>query len=199
MTTGDIACAEKLLQPARMVLKMGLQVRHEPYERRVGLWNDIRTNQDRFLREECGTFLPEVDLDMRARSDAALALLAVAFGINHEDFSATAVFPEAELDLVRRIEQYNRMEILTQDEIRNRIMKRDADLIGLLKEYYLTMDRYVETTLDDPGIRLTLRYFLKRRWNVYRGKMDNAIADAVTHYGWMQEMVKAWQQEKEKA
>jgi hypothetical protein len=54
------------------------------------------------------------------------------------------------------------------------------------------MNRYVEEALGDPGIRLTLRYYLKRRWNHCRGKMDIAIAEAVTNLDWMQEIVRQW-------
>lgn len=190
---GDMSCAEKLLQPARVVLKTGTHIRLDPYERRVALWNEIRSSQDRYLREECGTFLEEVDLHMRSQYDAALAALADTFVRNGEDFPQVSLFSPAEMAIWQKIEAYNLMEILSQDEIRNRLLKRDSDILLLLRDYYLVMDRYVASTLDDPGIRLTLRYYLRRRWNGYRGKMDAAIADAITNLDWMQEMVREWE------
>lgn len=196
--TGDITCAEKLLQPARIVLKSGTHIRKDPYERRVALWNEVRTNQDRFLREECGTFLEEVDLHMRSQFDAALVALAAAFDANREDFSHVSRFSSGEIRTWQQVERYNLMEILSPDDMRNRLMKKDAGLLALFQEYYRDMDRYVETTLDDPEIRLTLRYYLKHRWNGYRGKMDAAIADAVTRFDWMQELVMAWEKEKDR-
>jgi len=195
---GDIVCAEKLLQPARIVLKSGKHIRHEPYERRIGLWNEIRTNQDRFIREECGTFLSEVDLHMRSQYDAALVALCAAFMENQEEFVQLTRYPEAEVRIWQQIERYNVMEILSQEDVRNRLFRKDTDLLTLFRVYYLTMNRYVEETLDNPEIRLTLRYYLKRRWNGYRGKMDIAIADAVTQYDWMRELVGEWEKNRGK-
>ena len=194
--TGDIACAEKLLEPARLVLKTGVQLQVEAYERRVGLWNEVRTNQDRFLREECGTFLDEVDLHMRSQFDAALVALAAAFLANSEEFRQTSRFSAGEVRIWQEIERYNLFEILSQDEIRNRLLKRDADLLSLFSEYYRKMDTYVEETLRDDTIRLTLRYYLKQRWGACRGKMDAAIADAVTRFDWMGGLVREWEKDR---
>jgi len=194
--TGDIACAEKLLAPARLVLKTGVQLQVEAYERRVGLWNEVRTNQDRFLREECGTFLDEVDLHMRSQFDAALVALAAAFLANSEEFRQTSRFSAGEVRIWQEIERYNLFEILSQDEIRNRLLKRDADLLSLFSEYYRKMDTYVEETLRDDTIRLTLRYYLKQRWGACRGKMDAAIADAVTRFDWMGGLVREWEKDR---
>lgn len=194
--TGDIACAEKLLQPARIVLKSGMQIRHDPYMRRAGLWNEIRTNQDRFLREECGTFLAEVDLHMRSQYDAALVALCAVFQENGEEFLQMSRYMDAEVRIWQQVERYNIMEILSADEVRNRLIRKDADLLGLFKEYYRSMNRYVGETLDNPAIRLTLRYYLKHRWDQYRGKMDIAIADAVTQCDWMQDLVREWEKDR---
>lgn len=194
--TGDVACAEKLLQPARIVLKTGQHIRHDPFERRIALWNEIRSNYDRYMREECGAFLEEVDLDMRSRFDAALVALASATIENHEEFTPVSLYSADEIGIWQKVERYNIMEILSQDDLRNRIMKKDGDLLGLLKDYYLAMNRYVTMTLDNPDIRLTLRYYLKRRWNGYRGKMDTAIADAITKFDWMQELVSDWEKDR---
>jgi len=194
--TGDVTCAEKLLQPARMVLKTGRHIRLDPPERRISLWNEIRTNYDRYMRDECGTFLEEVDLHMRSRFEAALVALASASIENDEDFSQVSRYSADEIEIWQKVERYNIMEIVSQDELRNRIMKKDADLLNLLKDYYLVMNRYVADTLDNPDIRITLRYYLKRRWNDYRGKMDAAISDAVTKSEWMENLVAEWEKNR---
>ena len=194
--SGDIACAEKLLAPARMVLKSGTQLQMEAYERRVGLWNEVRTNQDRFLREECGTFLDEVDMHIRSQFDAALVALAAGFLANKDDFRQASRFSAEEIQIWQQVERYNLFEILTKDEILNRLLKRDADLLSLFSEYYRTMDTYVEETLHNDKIRLTLRYYLKQRWGACRGKMDAAIADAVTRFDWMGGLVREWEKDR---
>jgi hypothetical protein len=193
---GNIECAEKLLLPARIVLKAGKQIRDDPLEYRIGLWNEIRMNQARFIREECGTFLAEVDLHMRSQYDAALVALASAFIDKQEDFPQVSRYSETEIRIWQQIERYNSMEIFSPEEIRNRILKRDTDLFALFRDYYIRMNRSVEKTIDNPDIRLTLRYYLKRRWNRYRGKMDIAIADAVTKFNWFGTMVSEWDRDR---
>jgi len=194
--SGDIACAEKLLQPARMVLRLGGHIRHDPFERRVAIWNEVRANADRYMREECGTFFEEVDLHMRSQFDAALVALAAGFMENKEEFPHISRYSLEEIEIWQQIERYNSIEILSADEIRNKLIKRDASLLTLFKNYYLTMNGYVEKTLDNPEIRLTLRYYLKRRWNGYRTKMDAAIADAITNLDWMPEIIRAWETDR---
>lgn len=194
--SGDIACAEKLLQPARMVLRLGGHIRQDPFERRVAIWNEVRTNADRYMREECGIFFEEVDLHMRSQFDAALVALAAAFMENKEEFPHISRYSLEEIEIWQQIERYNSIEILSADEIRNKLIKRDARLLTLFKNYYLTMNGYVERTLDTPEIRLTLRYYLKRRWNGYRTKIDAAIADAITNLDWMPEIVRAWETDR---
>ena len=173
--------------------KQGTHIRYDLFERRVALWNEIRTNQDRYMREECGMFLEEVDLHLRSQFDASLVALASVFISNSEDFSQVSLYSADEVKIWETIEQYNMMELLSQDELRNRIIKQDNDVLRLLKDYYLTMNSFVQVTLDNPHIRLTLRYYLKRRWNGYRGKMDAAIADAITNLDWMQDLVREWE------
>jgi len=130
---------------------------------------------------------------MRSRFDAALVALASVFIGNGEEFSQVSLYSAEEVAVWQTIERYNVMDLLSRDELRNRIIKRDSDVLRLLQDYYVTMNSYVESTLDNPEIRLTLRYYLKRRWNEYRGKMDAAIADAITNLAWMQDLVREWE------
>jgi hypothetical protein len=194
--TGDIACAEKLLRPARQVLRGGRHIRLDPFERRIALWNNVRSGHDRYLREECGTFFEEIDLHLRSQFDAALIVLAAAFAENREEFPACSLFTADEIAIWQQIERFSVMEILSQDEVRNRLCRKDSDLLGLFRDYYQDMNGYVGRTLDNPDIRLTLRYYLRRRWNGYRGKMDRAIADAVTNVDWMQDLVAEWDRDR---
>lgn len=197
--SGNIDCAETLLQPARMVLKAGRHIGLEyPYERRVALWNEIRTHQDRFLREECGTFLEEVDLHMRSQFDAALIALVSVFVEKKEDFPQVARFSTKEIGIWEKIERYNVMDIWSHDDILSMILRRDTDLLDLFRDYYLAMPQEVEDMLKDPDIRLTLRYYLKRRWNAYQGKMDTAVSDAVIKFDWFRELLKVWDKDQDR-
>lgn len=144
------------------------------------------------MNEECGVFLDNVDMHFRSSFDAALVALSVSFEDSCENFSAASIFQPREIEIYRKIERYNLFEIHSEQDVRNRITQRDTDILDLLRDYYLTMNDYVEKTLDDPEIRLSLRYYLKRRWKEYRGKVDSAVASAITDMDWFRVMIREW-------
>jgi hypothetical protein len=197
MTAADIPCAEALLQPARRVLKSGIHIRYDPFDRRVAIWNQIRANFDRYMNDECGIFLDSVDMYFRSSFDAALIALVVSFEDNNETFSAVEIFQPREIEIYRKIERYNLFEILSEKDVRNRIMQRDTGILDLLRDYYMTMSDYVESTLDDTEIRLSLRYYLKRRWKEYRGKVDSAVASAIIDMDWFRVLIREWDKKAE--
>lgn len=192
---GDIACIKTLLLPAKRVLKTGPQIKYEAFERRVELWNQIRTNCDRYLDGECGTFLRDLDSHFRSQFDAALVALAASVKANEESFDAIRIFSEDELRLYERIERYSVFEILTVTDIKKRLIRRDENLLGLLHDYYVEMDSWVDTSLENPEIRLTLRDYLKKRWGGYKGKVNAAVAGVVTELDWLGGLIATWKDE----
>jgi hypothetical protein len=195
---GDIACIKKLLLPAKRVLKTGPQIKYEAFERRVELWNQIRTNFDRYQDGECGTFLRDLDSHFRSQFDAALVALAASVKANGESFDAIRIFSEDELGLYERIERYSVFEILTVNDIKKRLIQRDENLLGLLHDYYVEMDSWVDASLDNPEIRLTLRGYLKERWGGYKNKVNAAVAGAVTELDWLGGLIATWKDEAQK-
>ena len=157
---GDIECTKELLLPAKRVLKAGPQIKYEAFERRVELWNKIRTNFDSYQDGECGTFLNDLDSHFRSQFDAALVALAVSMKANGESFSATRIFSDDELGLYERIERYNTFELLTVNDIKKKLIRRDENLLALLHDYYVDMYSWFDTSLENPDIRLTLRGYL---------------------------------------
>lgn len=192
---GDIKGVEKLLLPAKRVLKAGPQIKYEVFERRVELWNQIRTNSDRYQDGECGTFLQDLDSHFCSQFDAALVALAVSMKANGESFSGARIFSDEELDLYERIERYNVFEILTENDVKKRLMQRDEKVLGLLHDYYIEMDTWVDTSLGKPEIRLTLRRYLKKRWDGYKGTINRAVASAVTELDWLKGLIGTWDEE----
>ena len=146
---GDIGCVKKLLLPAKRVLKTGPQIKYEALERRVELWNQIRTNFDRYQDGECGTFLKDLDSHFCSQFDAALVALAASVKANGESFDAIRIFSEEELGLYERIERYNVFEILTVNDIKKKLIQRDENLLGLLHDYYVEMDSWVDASLEN--------------------------------------------------
>lgn len=195
---GDIKGVEKLLLPAKRVLKAGPQIKYEVFERRVELWNQIRTNSDRYQDGECGTFLQDLDSHFCSQFDAALVALAVSMKANGESFSGARIFSDEELKLYERIERYNVFEILTENDVKKRLMQRDEKVLELLHDYYIEMDTWVDTSLGNPEIRLTLRRYLKKRWDGYKGTLNRAVASAVTELDWLKGLIGTWEGEAQR-
>lgn len=196
---GDIECTKELLLPAKRVLKAGSQIKYEAFERRIELWNKIRTNFDSYQDGECGTFLNDLDSHFRSQFDAALVALAVSMKANGESFSATRIFSDDELGLYERIERYNTFELLTVNDIKKKLIRRDENLLALLHDYYVDMDSWVDMSLEDSDIRLTLRGYLKGRWGGYKGKVNAAVAEAVTELDWLGGLIATWKDETQEA
>lgn len=94
-----IDCVERLLKPARKVLKLGKEINYYPFEKRVALWNEIRENYESYLDGSCGTFLSDLDMHIRSQFEASLLVLALSFKINKEDFKGVEMFNDKEFEL----------------------------------------------------------------------------------------------------
>lgn len=194
---GNIECVEKLLKPAKRVLKVGMPVKHDTFEQRVELWNKIRMNYDSYLDEECGTFLKDLDQHFCSLFDGALLVLATSFRENGEFFGAANIFSDEEVKLFRNIERYNLFEILSADDIRKKLIQKDDKILDLLRDYYVSMDSWVDGQLEDTSLRLTLRYYLKNKWDGYKGKLNQAVSSSVVELDWLKSLIGSWDHETE--
>jgi len=190
---GNIECVEKLLKPAKRVLKVGMPIKHDAFERRVDLWNKIRMNYDSYLDEECGTFLKDLDQHFCSLFDGSLLVLAASFRENGEFFGAANIFSAEEVELYRRIERYNLFEILSAGDIRKKLIQKDDKVLELLRDYYVSMDSWVGEQLEDPSLRLTLRYYLKKKWDGYKEKLNTAVSSSVLELDWLKSLIKSWE------
>lgn len=194
---GNIECVEKLLRPAKRVLKVGMPIKHDAFERRVDLWNKIRINYDSYLDEECGSFLKDLDQHFCSLFDGALLVLASSFRENGEFFGAANIFSDEEVNLFRNIERYNLFEILSADDIRKKLIQKDDKVLDLLRDYYVSMDSWVDGQLEDPSLRLTLRYYLKKKWDGYKEKLNQAVSSSVVELDWLKSLIGSWEHETE--
>jgi len=117
---------------------------------------------------------------------------------NGEAFDAVRIFSDKEIGLYERIERYNNLDILTVGDIKKKLIRRDETLLGLLHDYYIDMDSWVDASLEDPEIRLTLRGYLKKRWDSYKDKVNAAVAGAVTELDWLGSLIATWKDEAQK-
>ena len=193
---GNPECVRNLLRPAERVLRQGRDITVEDFETRKGLWERIQDSYSRYLEGECGDFLRDLDAAFRSKFEAALAILAWSFWRKAEDFPpAEKRFSEREISLIDEILKYNVFEITTKEDILGKLYRREPETVQLLKTYYLGMDRWIEEQLEDPEIKLPLRYYLKRKWKGYREKIDAAINEA-SKYGWFRTFMEEWEREK---
>lgn len=196
---GDIERAKKLINPAKKVIKKGSSVRYELFEKRVQLWNEIKQNQDTYEEGECGKILDDLDMLYRATFDFALLILARSFKEKDDDFPASQIFNDEEFEIYEKIEKYNVFEITTKNDIKKKVIAKDENLLELFEEYYAHMDKWVEETLDNSDMRLTLRYYLKKKWGEYKQKINDAVNDLIREYDWFRVLVANWGKKAESA
>jgi hypothetical protein len=187
---GDIELAKKLINPAKKVISKGSSISYEPFEKRVQLWNEIKQNQDKYEDGECGKLLDDLDQHYRATFDFALLVLAKSFKQKDDDFPASQIFSDNELEIYERIEKYNVFEISNKNDIKKKVIAKDKNLLDLFKEYYIHMDKWVDETLDNSDMRLTLRYYLKKKWGEYKQKINDAVNDLIREFDWFRIFIK---------
>ena len=191
---GDIDCVKRLLSPAERVLKAGRDVYRERYDKRLSLWKDVEEHYDRYLNGECGELLSDIDKMVRGKFEAALALLALSFRINSEEFNQKR-FKDDDLTLIDEVTKFNVFEILSVDDILKKIYRRDSDVYDLLRTYYLGLDRWIDERILDPNISLDLRSYVKHTWQKYKEKLNRAFAEA-SKYDWFRAVLEDWEKEK---
>ncbi len=194
----DINCVKNLLKPSERVLNQELDVYVESYQKRTKLWLQIEENYDRYLDGECGKILSDLDQHIRSKFEVSLALLAWSFKKNGEFYEpASRRYSDKELEALGRVLRYNVFEIYTIEDVMKRIMHRDNNILTLLREYHHGVDRWIEEVLNDPEIKLPLRYFLKKKWDSYKEKINEAIAEATRRFDWFRDFLTMVDEETE--
>jgi len=196
---GDVDKVKELIRPAEEVIKKGFAITREPFEKRLQLWNEIKENYEKYQRGECGKFLDDLDKLYRSRFEVALLILARAFIKNGEDFPPSQSYSQEEIETYEKIERYNVFEILTKDDIKKKIVSRDKNLLKLFEEYYVEMDKWADEIIENPEIRLELRYYLKDRWESYKNKMNEAVNELIKELDWFRILINKWSQEVSEA
>ncbi|GAB6102228.1 hypothetical protein JCM16138_14510 [Thermococcus atlanticus] len=194
---GKTDCVRELLRPAERVIKQGLDIYIESFSRREKLWIQIEDNYNQYLDGKCGDFLPDLDRHFRSKFEGAMAILAWSFWYNRELYPpAQKRYQNKEIQAVDRILRYNVFEIMGKDDILRKLVARDEKLLSLLKDYYLGVDKWIGELLEDPEIKLALRHFLKNKWDSYKGKVNEALSEAVMRFDWFRPLMVEWEKQK---
>jgi len=147
------------------------QLHRDTFEERVSWWNRIKENYDNF-----NNIIQKIDIDKniirnyQANFEYSLLLLANSYKINDEDF-AEDQYIEKEFEICNKIEEYSYFEITGEKEIRNDILSNEKYLDDMFEQYPIMVE-WVKNIVLDPEIKEPIKYYLKKKWDEYREKID---------------------------
>jgi hypothetical protein len=173
---GNRGCIDNLLTSSKFVLDSGLSIRNESYDKRQALWNEIKANDERYHKGDCGKFLPDLAVHFQARFDASLLLLALVFQQNREQFEGSGYFNNSEIEAYETIEKFSYFRILSKNDIAKKIRSKDEKILTLLKDYSVSMKPRMDEILGDVAVRDSIRSHLKKQWDENTKKVGEAIA-----------------------
>ena len=191
---GDIKCVENLLKPAEKIIKKGMAINREALEKRIQIWNEIKENQEKYEDGECGKFLEDLDMHFRALFDIASLIIERSFIINNDDFSPQK-YSKEEINAYNQIEKYNVFEIMTKNDIKKRVITKDKDVLNLFRDYYVYMDDWIDEMIENAEIRITIKYYIKKKWEEYKEKLNEAINELISELNWFRKLINEWQKE----
>ena len=168
----------KILSPVDQTLKCDLEeLRRKDERERTDLWNRIATSQNTFNNDYLSVLAPDLRNELSSKFRLARLFLAAALWINNEDSSILDEFNQKELDLVQDFERFNVFDVLTIEEIVQRIARRE-DIYELIVDFYQKQYSDLDTLLDDPDIQRDLKLAFK---NQYKKRLEK-IAEGVKAY-----------------
>lgn len=194
MINEDPACIKKLSKPSKQVLDEGIFIGRESAEKRLGLWNKIRMNRDRFVDGECGEFLEDLDIHFRGIFDASLLCLALSF--RKGDYpDITGIFTDREFNAYEHFERMRVIEIYSVEDLKKKILKKDSDVLEVLRNYYTFGDSAFEEIFESLEIRPSLRYFFNKRWTEIKKKINGAVSVLILESDYLVRLIGIWEAE----
>jgi hypothetical protein len=170
-------------QPAEIVLSYDLEkLRRLEEGKRTDLWNRIEGNQDIFEHEFMTVLPRDLKDEITSKFSLAKLLLATAACANSEQSKMTSCFSNKELTLLRDFERYNVFDVLSVEEIVDRIARR-GDIYNLAKEFYQKEYSKLDSILDDPEIQRDLKLAFNKRYKGRLDKVAKGIKAFVDKYG----------------
>ncbi|MFC1926708.1 hypothetical protein ACFLWV_03030 [Chloroflexota bacterium] len=171
---------EDVIGPVNIVLDSDLaQVRKMDEVKRIELWNQIEHNQNIFEGEFITRLPRDIMLNTKSKFAFAKLFLAAAAHINNEESPITERFSDKELALVTDFEKFNVFDILSTEEIVDRIARR-SDIYDMVMDFYKGQYSDLDNLLDDPEIEKDLKYAFKYR---YKKRLDRIVESVKSYVG----------------
>jgi hypothetical protein len=174
---------KQLKHPVVTVLNYDLEkLRRENDAKRGVLWNQIKNNEIQLEREFMAN-LPEEELNqISIEFTLAKLLLATAAKLNGERTPVIKNFSEKELDLISNFERFNVFDILSSDEISDRMSRRE-DVYNLAMGFYKNEYAKLDEMLDAPQIQKYLKIAFHQRYRTRLNKVAEGVQAYIRKYG----------------
>ena len=175
---------EEIIKPVDRVLDHDLErLRRTDEVKRIGLWNEIESSLNSFEEELSPTVPRDLKQHYVSKFTLARLLLAAASHISDErSIMMTSSFNEKEIALLQDFERYNVFDILSADEIREWIARRD-ELFTLVREIYEKQYTDLDGLLDAPEVQRDLKLAFKRRYEKRLENIKEGVKAYVGKYG----------------
>ncbi len=180
----DWKSLEEIIKTVDRVLDYDLErLRRTDEVKRIGLWNEIESSLNSFEEELSPTVPPDLKQHYLSKFTLARLLLAAASHISDErSIMMTSSFNEKEIALLQDFERYNVFDILSADEIRERIARRD-ELFTLVREIYEKQYTNLDGLLDAKEVQRDLKLAFKRRYEKRLEHIKEGVMAYVRKYG----------------
>ena len=174
---------KQLRQPMDTVLNYDLEkLRHESDIKRGILWNQIKSNETLFERE----FMASLPVEERKQTtiDFALAklLLTAAARSNGERTPIISNFNAKELDLISSFERFSVFDILSIDEIADRMSRRE-EIYNLAMGFFQNEYTKLDEMLEAPEIQKDLKVAFNQRYRARLNKVGEGVQAYIRKYG----------------
>lgn len=160
-----------LMKPVEIVLGSDLEkLRRVDHLKRASLWHQIRSSEEAFKNELASRLSAEDRASITSEFTLAKVLLAAAARANEEATPIVQHFSQQELDLVSEFERYNSFDLLSIDEISDRMARR-KDVYDVAMRFYREQYSKLDAILDSPVLKDLKIAFNKR----YQSRLDKVV------------------------
>jgi len=148
----------ELTHEVELVLDEDLaSLQKRPDQSRIERYNILKANEEEFLREFTREY-PSLTSEERneVRSKFRLARLLVAASFYDEGNLPRAIaddFIEAELQAVVDFDRYKRFDVLSEEQIEEKIRRMEGEVYELVTEYTSTQIANMDELMDNPDVQ----------------------------------------------
>jgi hypothetical protein len=176
----DSTRLKQIIQPIDLVLKYDLEnLRRENELKRASLWNQVETSNKLYVKEFLASQPVESKDKISSEFMLAKLLLSTAAKLNNDQPLIVKQFNEFELALITEFEKFNVFDILSAEQIADRLNQR-KDLRELAFSFYENENIKLDAILESKDIRKDLKIAFNLR---YRDRLSKVVQGVQTYIG----------------